>query len=119
MYCTGCDAAGKKMEMTSLSSWIQMLHFVEHMIYLWFVLQVLPRAGCPEACFQHSSIARNMREGETGARTSGLVQAEASCTLAPIGCLGEETSSKTSLLRILLQECGEGGLKTREEKGAI
>jgi len=80
----GCDAAGKKMKMTSLSAWIKMLHFIEHMIYLWFVSwQELPRARCPEVFLQRVSIARNTREVEMGARTVRVVQAEASCTLAP------------------------------------
>lgn len=35
--CKGWNMAGKKMKMISLQSWIKILHFVEDMIYQWFV----------------------------------------------------------------------------------
>lgn len=64
--------AGKKMDMTSLQSWIKKLHFVEDMIYQWFVsYQALPGAQHPRVGFQCSSIARNTREDEAEPGAAG------------------------------------------------
>jgi len=73
----------------------------------------VPRS-VPPTCLhrQEHKGGRNGSQDRQGSSSWGQLHA------GPKGCLGEETCSKASLLRTLFQVCAEGGLKTREEKGA-
>lgn len=73
------------------------------------ILAGTAQSTVPTSMFPMQLHCQEHQGSEMGASTSVVVQAGATCTLAPMSSLEEETWSKALLLRTLFQMCGEGG----------